>query len=185
MPLCSIIRRKPTGLSLFEASEYLTEILIRASRGDCDARCNGGIGAAAGPRIFIRAVFRGAVFDGTVSIERSSQESETPIPPSDPVFAYLADSPASYGETGSLRQYFRHCAFGVGARDVLELREVYESFADITLAAADAMATAFSMVGSPQGFAVMALGRLGSGEFDLLSDADVLFVCGRGPIGSR
>src|SRR5207244_8173557 len=25
---------------------------------------------------------------------------------------------------------------------------------------------------------VMALGRLGSGEFDLLSDADVLFVCG-------
>jgi glutamate-ammonia-ligase adenylyltransferase len=39
------------------------------------------------------------------------------------------------------------------------------------------MATAFSMAGAPQGLAVMALGRLGSGEFDLLSDADVLFVC--------
>ena len=28
------------------------------------------------------------------------------------------------------------------------------------------------------GLAVLAVGRLGSGEFDLLSDADVLFVCG-------
>jgi glutamate-ammonia-ligase adenylyltransferase len=60
---------------------------------------------------------------------------------------------------------------------VIGLRSVYESFGDITLAAADATAAALSMAGAPQGFAVMALGRLGSGEFDLLSDADMLFVC--------
>ena len=32
------------------------------------------------------------------------------------------------------------------------------------------------MADAPSGFAVMALGRLGSREFDVLSDADVLFV---------
>src|SRR4029077_1249114 len=90
----------------------------------------------------------------------------------------LAHSPVPYSEKlALLRQHFRHRAFVVGARDVIELRDVYESFADITAAAADAMAAAFSMAGAPQGLAVMALGRLGSGEFDLLSDADVLFVC--------
>jgi len=38
------------------------------------------------------------------------------------------------------------------------------------------MATAVHLA-EADGLAVMALGRLGSGEFDLLSDADVLFVC--------
>src|SRR4029077_7243194 len=90
----------------------------------------------------------------------------------------LAHSPVPYSEKlALLRQHFRHRAFVVGARDVIELRDVYESFADITAVAADAMAAAFSIAGAPQGLAVMALGRLGSGEFDLLSDADVLFVC--------
>jgi glutamate-ammonia-ligase adenylyltransferase len=58
------------------------------------------------------------------------------------------------------------------------LRDVYESFGDITVAAEDAIAAAFSMAGAPRGLAVMAVGRLGSGEFDLLSDADLFFVCG-------
>ncbi len=61
---------------------------------------------------------------------------------------------------------------------MIELRDVYESFADTTAAAEDVMAAAFCLAGAPEGLAVMALGRLGSGEFDLLSDADVLFVCG-------
>jgi glutamate-ammonia-ligase adenylyltransferase len=41
------------------------------------------------------------------------------------------------------------------------------------------MAAAVRMA-EAEGLAVMGLGRLGSGEFDLLSDADVLFVCGDG-----
>jgi [glutamine synthetase] adenylyltransferase / [glutamine synthetase]-adenylyl-L-tyrosine phosphorylase len=34
-----------------------------------------------------------------------------------------------------------------------------------------------ALAGSPGGFALIGLGRLGAQEFDLLSDADVLFVC--------
>jgi glutamate-ammonia-ligase adenylyltransferase len=59
------------------------------------------------------------------------------------------------------------------------LRDVYESFEATTAAAEDVMATAVRLADA-EGLAVMALGRLGSGEFDLLSDADVLFVCGEG-----
>ena len=76
-----------------------------------------------------------------------------------------------------LRQHFRHRAFVVGARDVIESREVYESFEATTAAAEDVMATAVRLADA-EDLAVMAVGRLGSGEFDLLSDADVLFVCG-------
>jgi [glutamine synthetase] adenylyltransferase / [glutamine synthetase]-adenylyl-L-tyrosine phosphorylase len=167
-------READRALTLFDASEYLTQILIRHPEEIATlAEIRGPE-----PRLGRRYLFERSVG------ERSLLETfslETPLPPSDPVFAYLANSPVSYAEKlASLRQYFRHCAFRVGARDIIELREVYESFADITLAAADAMAAAFSMVGSPRGFAVMALGRLGSGEFDLLSDGDVLFVCEEG-----
>ena len=96
----------------------------------------------------------------------------------DPVFAYLADARAPYAEKlALLRQHFRHRAFVVGARDVIESRDVYESFEATTAAAEDVMATAYRLAGAPEGLAVMAVGRLGSGEFDLLSDADVLFVC--------
>jgi glutamate-ammonia-ligase adenylyltransferase len=174
------------ALSLFETSDYLTEILIRhpeeiATLAETEeARPRLGHGY-----LFERSLTELSISERSLS-ERSLSEAsllgpfslESPVRPSDPVFAYLADSPAPYGEKlALLRQHFRHCAFAVGARDVLELRDVYESFGDITLAAADAMAAAFSMAGAPQGLAVMALGRLGSGEFDLLSDADVLFVC--------
>ena len=159
------------ALILFEASDYLTQILIRhpeeiATLAETEeARPRPG---------------RGYLIEGS-SGERSLFDNfslESSRGTGDPVFAYLGDSPIPYGEKLSLlRQHFRHRAFAVGARDLIELRNVYESFSDITLAAADAMAAAFSMAGSPPGLAVMALGRLGSSEFDLLSDADVLFVC--------
>ncbi len=48
---------------------------------------------------------------------------------------------------------------------------------DNTAAADAAMQAALAIAGAPPGFAVMGLGRLGAVEFDLLSDADVLFVC--------
>jgi len=50
-------------------------------------------------------------------------------------------------------------------------------FSGITAAAEDAIATALSIAGAPEGLAVLAVGRLGNGEFDFLSDADVFFVC--------
>jgi len=96
----------------------------------------------------------------------------------DPVFAYLANSRAWHAEKiAMLRRHFRHCMFTSGARDVTERRPIYSSFADTTAAAEDAISAAFAMAGAPSGLAIFALGRLGTREFDLLSDADLLFVC--------
>jgi glutamate-ammonia-ligase adenylyltransferase len=75
-----------------------------------------------------------------------------------------------------LRQHYRHRMFAAGSRDVMELRPVYESLAEMSAAADDAIAAALDLAGHPPGFAVLALGRLGSWEFDLASDADLLFV---------
>jgi glutamate-ammonia-ligase adenylyltransferase len=194
------------ALSLFDASDYLTEILVRhpgeiATLAEIDESGPHSGGewlfegalferASIEPSLIGRSLIEESVFEPSVSEESSKEGSllelsvldgsllEGAARPNDPIFAYLANSPVPYGEKLTLlRQHFRHRAFVVGARDLIELRDVYDSFADITLAAADAMSAAFSMAGSPPGLAVMALGRLGSGEFDLLSDADVLFVC--------
>jgi glutamate-ammonia-ligase adenylyltransferase len=147
------------ALALFEASEYLTEILIRHPD---EITVLAGLEETA-PRATTAYLFESPGLVRTAS---------------DPVFAYLANSPVPYGEKlALLRQHFRHRAFAVGARDIIELRDVYQSFANTAAAAEEAFTTAFSIAGSPEGLAVMALGRLGSGEFDLLSDADVLFVC--------
>jgi glutamate-ammonia-ligase adenylyltransferase len=76
--------------------------------------------------------------------------------------------------------------FASGARDLAELRPVYSSLAETTSAAEHAIVTAFWLAGAPRGLAVLALGRLGTREFDLLSDADLLFICSgedhRGPL---
>ncbi len=147
--------------TLFESSEYLSEILIRHP-----------------DEIVTLATLEEerAAARGTGLFELASEFEQTPA---DPVFAYLANSPLPYSEKlALLRQHFRHRAFVVGARDILQKRNVYDSFADMTAAAEAAIATAFNLAGSPQSLAVMALGRLGSGEFGLLSDADLLFVCG-------
>ncbi len=147
------------ALTLFESSDYLTDILIRhpeeiATLAHLDA---------SPPRPGSPYLFESVL---------------APAPAAtDPVFAYLASAPALYGEKLSLlRQHYRHRVLAAGAKDVSEARGAYESFAETTAAADDAIAAAFALAGSPEGLAVMALGRLGSGEFDVLSDADVLFV---------
>jgi len=171
------------ALRVFETSTYLTEILIRYPE---------EIATLAETERTAMHVSHGYLFEPSISgrwpsldpflfdpHSRMGPESQANFTrPTDPVFAYLAESPVAYADKLTLlRQHFRHRAFAVGARDIIESRDVYESFADITRAASDATAAAFSMAGSPQGLTVMALGRLGSGEFDFLSDADVLFVC--------
>jgi glutamate-ammonia-ligase adenylyltransferase len=151
------------GLALFDSSAYLTDILVRhpeeiATLGDLDdAPSSSGTGH---------------LFGSSVTLGRAV---------SDPVFAYLADSPAPYGERlALLRKHYRHRIFAAGARDITEQRDVYTSLASTSAAAEDAVAAAFQIAGAPGGLTVMALGRLGSGEFDVLSDADVLFVCEEG-----
>jgi len=157
------VLRHPAALesafALFESSDYLTDILIRHPD---EIATLSEIGTVA-PRIG-----SGYLFDNSV----------VPARISDPVFAYLAASPASYAEKLSLlRQHYRHRIFAAGAKDITESRDVYESLGETTAVAEDAIAAAYTIAGAPGGLAVLALGRLGSSEFDVLSDADVLFVC--------
>ena len=148
------------ALVLFETSDYLTEILIRHPEEIVTLAELEEVPPQAGGRY---------LFEKSLGLTETAR---------DPVFAYLADSPVPYAEKlAMLRQHFRHRAFVAGARDVIESREVYESFEATTAAAEDVMAAAVRLAGAEH-LAVMAVGRLGSGEFDLLSDADVLFVCG-------
>ncbi len=83
----------------------------------------------------------------------------------------------SYQEQlGALRRHYRRRVLVSGARDVMEGRPVYESLSETSAAADETVAAAYAIAGAPGGFAVLALGRLGTCEADLLSDADLLFV---------
>ncbi|HKS95368.1 MAG TPA: hypothetical protein VJV74_04455, partial [Terriglobia bacterium] len=77
-----------------------------------------------------------------------------------------------------LRRDFRRATFISGARDVVTRRGVRESLAQTTAAADRAIAAACAIATgcADSGFAILALGRLGTREFDLLSDADLIFV---------
>jgi glutamate-ammonia-ligase adenylyltransferase len=148
------------ALELFEASDYLTDILIRHPQeiatlcevGNIRSRTNAG------------SLFENPLSPGVAG--------------GDPVFAYVASAPVPHGEKLSLlRRHYRQRMLAAGAADITELRDVYESLAATTAAANDAIAAAYRIAGAPEAMAVMALGRLGTCEFDVLSDADVLFVC--------
>ena len=157
------------SLQLFESSEYLVEILARYPEEiETLAKINSSAPIAS----------RGGLFD------LSSLYGEDQFAGNDAVFAYIANSTATSGDKiAMLRQHFRHRMFAAGARDIAELRPVYSSFAETTSAAEAAIAAAFGIAGNPHGLAILALGRLGSREFDLLSDADLLFVSD--PAGDR
>jgi len=148
------------ALPLFDRSEYLSEILVRHPEeisALTEISPDPGISGS------------GTLFDFSF---------EDGFTGRDAVFSYLAHCKLAQGEKiALLRRQFRHCMFVSGARDIVELRSVYASLAQTTSAAEDALAAAFGIVGSPKGLAILALGRLGSREFDLLSDADLLFIC--------
>jgi len=147
------------ALSIFEFSEFLTDILVRhpeeiALLEQIDDRSPAG---------------EQDLFGG---------DARNVGPADDPVFAYLGDGMVDHAEAISiLRRHYRRRVFVSGALDLFHLRDVFDSLDDNTAAADAALRAALAVAGAPDGFAVMGLGRLGAREFDLLSDADVLFVC--------
>jgi glutamate-ammonia-ligase adenylyltransferase len=156
------VARAPEAVSLalriFAVSDYLTDILVRHPQ-EIATVDEIGQGIAAG---------------GIGALFASDQPAGSAR---DPVFTYLASSSAPRTEKlALLRQHYRHRVFAAGARDVMEFRSVYESLAEMTAAADDAIAAALAIAEPPSGFAVLALGRLGSEEFDVASDADLLFL---------
>jgi glutamate-ammonia-ligase adenylyltransferase len=83
----------------------------------------------------------------------------------------------AYGEQlAAIRQQHRRALFGSAAADVTSHRNVWTALAENTAAADAAIGAALTAAGAPAGFAVLALGRLGTREFDLASDADLLFL---------
>ena len=146
------------ALRVFECSDFLTNILIRYP---ADVALLADIKPQPDPDAV-------ALFD--LSLEGSNA-----VP--DPVLAYLSQSSVDRQEAlALLRQRFRHALFVSGARDLYHRRGVFEALEENTTAADRAVQFALAIADAPSGFAVMALGRLGSREFDVLSDADVLFV---------
>lgn len=147
------------SLPLFDTSEYLTEVLVRHPEEVSSlTEIRSSAPPVAGANLF-RMLNQDWFGDR------------------DPVFGYIANSTATHSEKiALLRRHFRHRAFMSGARDVLEVRPVYAALAETSDAADEAISAAFGIAGAPPGLTILAVGRLGTREFDLLSDADLLFV---------
>jgi len=146
------------ALDIFEFSEYLTDILVRHPR-----------------EVLLLEQIRERLPSEAAELFDDAPRSGDAIP--DPVFGYLAQDTVDRSEAMCiLRQHYRQRVFLSGARDLFQLRRVFESLNDATVAADAAIQAALALTAVPGGFAVIGLGRLGGREFDLLSDADVLFV---------
>jgi [glutamine synthetase] adenylyltransferase / [glutamine synthetase]-adenylyl-L-tyrosine phosphorylase len=142
-----------SATQLFRLSEFLTDILIGHPEEV--------------------AVLQHPLKTKTVAPTLLALDSE---PAADPVFEYAATSESMEEAMAMLRRHYRHTVFVAGADEVAQGRGAYESLAASTRAAESAMRAAHLAAGSPN-LSIWALGRLGSREFDLLSDADLLFVC--------
>ncbi len=150
------------AITIFEFSEYLTDILVRHPA-----------------EISLLSQIEELSTSGLGELFEGGSRSESVAP--DPVFAHLAQEKVERSEAKAiLRQHYRRRGFLSGARDLFQLREVFDSLSENTVAAEAAIQAALAIAGAHAGFTVMGLGRLGAREFDLLSDADVLFVCDEG-----
>jgi glutamate-ammonia-ligase adenylyltransferase len=147
------------ALSLFAASEHLTEILVRhPDEIESLAHINSD------PSWFPPGLFAGE------PVAHGHAYHDT-------TFAYIGSAELPAGEKlALLRRHYRHRLFVAGARDLMERRSVQASLRELTLAADDASRAAVEIAEPPPGFALLALGRLGTREFDIASDADLLFV---------
>ncbi len=146
------------ALRVFDRSEYLTDILVRHP-GEVD---------------LLRSVCAQRDAD-SAELFSIPEPSATDVP--DPLLAYLANGGVDRLEAMALfRQQFRSAVFMANAADLFDRRNIFETLDQNSAIADRALAYATATAGAPAGFAVMVLGRLGTREFDVLSDADVLFV---------
>jgi glutamate-ammonia-ligase adenylyltransferase len=75
-----------------------------------------------------------------------------------------------------LRIEARRCTLRLAGKTLLEKKPVWEILRGYTQCFERILAKALSAAESPEGFAVFAVGRLGTRELDALSDADLVFL---------
>ena len=151
------------ALRIFEVSDYFSEILIRS------------------PEAIVTLDPESTTQENKPSMYLFEAAFETALAARDPIFNYVSSSSSSYEEKLSLlRKHYRHRVLATGTRGLIQLGDVYGSLQANTAVAEAVIMAAVEIAGNPDGLSVLALGRLGSCEFDLLSDADLLFVCEEG-----
>ena len=150
------------ALSIFENSDYLSDVLIRHPE---------EIATLEDPALHSHAAQQEWL--------KFSSESESAA---DRTLEFLPTAGYSYAEKMVLlRKHYRRRALMLAVGDILSPRSVFESLleasnaADSAIQAAFAIAHARHQLESPS-LAVLALGRLGTYEFDIASDADLIFV---------
>src|SRR5581483_9684824 len=109
--------------------------------------------------------------------ERSQQSEQQPCfpqytsdraEPADQVLQFLENEKIDRAEAlALLRQQYRRRIFVSAATDLFLSRDVFESFEDNTAIAEDAIKASFNLCNAPSGFAILALGRLSTFEFDV------------------
>ena len=151
-------RRLQRALELFSLSDYLTDMLVRNPEE-------------------IESIAQGAPESSDDSVTGDLFSPSITLPYVDRVLDYLSSYAASYAEKlAELRLHYRRREFIRSSTDVLDARRVFPSLLRSTAAADQVIAAALRIAESPAGFTVIALGRLGIAEFDLASDADLMFV---------
>jgi len=185
------------AVEVFGLSDYLTEMLIRHPEeivtlqtlaaetatprepaGSIEGAMENPEETAASCELRVaRVAYSPLLFSPAQPSEAPGESASSSV---DRAIAYLEEIGASHTEKMALlRERYRARIFSSGARDVMRPRSVWEALAETTEAADEVIRAALTILRPPPGFAVFALGRLGTWEHDLLSDADLLFVCDR------
>jgi glutamate-ammonia-ligase adenylyltransferase len=153
------------ALKIFGVSDYLTDMLIRHPR---EIAALEDLAAGDGPGAGPTAAEHVNLFPGA---------SISPAGARDPILDYLARGEVPYTEKMALlRKHYHSRLLASGAHDVMQSRSVWEALEETSFAAEEAIQAAFTIAEAPPGFSIFALGRLGTREHDLLSDADLIFV---------
>jgi glutamate-ammonia-ligase adenylyltransferase len=152
------------AMQLFEASDYLSDMLVRQPQllrllNDIPQEASEpGLSDCAGlARSTVKA-----------NAEARSQPAT--------MFSLRASGRNINESLALLRKKFHQAGFTIAAEDVLLSRPAFVSLKVRTQLADEAIRAALKIVQAEKTLAVFALGRLGSEEFDVASDADLLFV---------
>jgi glutamate-ammonia-ligase adenylyltransferase len=111
--------------------------------------------------------------DAVAALDASTFSNGAPVPKDMLPGGKVGDPALALAQ---LRRDFRKHAFVVGAQDVLMPRGAFASMRELTRLGDAAVRRALKIVNGERSLAVFAMGRLGTEEFDIASDADLLFV---------